>query len=47
MGDVDDSACSGVLSGVNDKLEGDFNLFGDILAADFILTQAERTALLC
>ena len=46
MGDVDNGAGSDVLCSINNELEGDFDLFGDVLAADFILTEAQRAALL-
>ena len=46
MGDVDNGAGSDVLCRINDELEGDFDLFGDVLAADFVLTEAQRAALL-
>lgn len=34
-----------MLSGVDDKLEGNLDLVGNVLAADLILTQAKGTAL--
>jgi len=39
------SSAVDVLSGIYSKLECDLYLIGDVLAADFILAKAERTAL--
>ena len=44
VGHVDHSAGSGVLSCVDDELEGDLYLVGNVLAADLVLTEAESSA---
>jgi len=46
VGDVDNSASSCVFSGVHDELEGNFDLLGDVLTANFVFTKAECAALL-
>ena len=47
VGHVDHSAGSGVLSSVNDKLEGNLYLVGHVLRADLVLTEAESATLTC
>ena len=47
MGHVDDGTGNGVLGGVDDQLESDLDLVGNVLAADFVVAQAKGTALLC
>ena len=42
---VDDRASDGVLGGINDQLEGDFDLVRHVLAADLVLAQAKGAAL--
>ena len=44
VGDVDDGVGRRVLCGIQDELVGDFGLIGDVVAADFIRTQAQRAA---
>ena len=44
---VNDGASSDVLSSVHDELECNFDLVGNVLTADFILTEAEGTAFRC
>lgn len=46
MSHIYDGSSSGVLGGIDNKLEGNFHLVGNVLAADLVLTQAERAALL-
>jgi hypothetical protein len=43
---VDDGSSGGVFGGINNKLEGNFDLVSNVFAADLVLSQAERSALL-
>jgi len=43
---VDDSSRSSVLSGINNKLEGNLHFVSNVFAADLILAEAECAALL-
>lgn len=45
MRNINDGSGADVLSGICSKLEGNLYLVGNVLAADLILAQAERTAL--
>jgi len=45
MGHIDNSSGGGVLSSVDNELECNFNLVGDVLAANLIFAEAEGAAL--
>ena len=46
VGDVNDSAGGGVFCSINDELVGDLDLFGDVLAANFVFTETQSAAFL-
>lgn len=46
MSHIDNGSSCGVFRGIDNKLEGNFHLVGNVLTADLVLTQAKRAALL-